>query len=73
MKRKLIHKEIKANGTLKIWENKNSLYGAVYENNVKIMAASFKFADNDATIQRVKELFSLPNVIIKENYFILKN
>ena len=52
MKRKLIHKEIKENGTLKIWENKNSLYGAV-----KIMAASFKFADNDATIQRVKEYF----------------
>lgn len=47
----------KENGTLKIWENKNSLYGAVYENNVKIMAASFKFADNDATIQRVKEYF----------------
>ena len=56
MKRKLIHKEIKENGTLKIWENKNSLYGAVYENNVKIMAASFKFADNDATIQRGKRI-----------------
>lgn len=57
MKRKLIHKENKNNSTLKVWENKKSLYGAVYENNVKTMGASFKFSDNEGTVYRVKEYF----------------
>lgn len=58
MVRPKIHQETKGERTLKVWQNKCSLYGAVYENGKKVMGASFMFSDNDGTVYRVKEYFN---------------
>jgi hypothetical protein len=41
MARKKIHQEKKGTRTLKVWENKCSLYGGIYEQGQKVMAVSF--------------------------------
>lgn len=44
--------------TLKIWQNKSSMYGKIYYNDECVGAASFYEKDGDMSIHRIKEYFN---------------